>query len=96
MNTLLVLVPQFLTFIKTYCFLPLVIVLAVWGTLYGVGLWEAAWADIRNSGTDVRGTIRIVQQIRYERWSRRDPRTMAFYAGTFSIIALLILSLIYG
>ena len=96
MNNVLELVHHSLTFVKTYGFLPLVIFVATYGAVFGTHLMNAAWADIRNSGADFLETMRIARAIHYERRLKRDPVAMAFSYGAPAIIALLILSLIYG
>ncbi len=96
MNNIVALLQGFLTFVRSYCLLPLIIMVSVWGCIFKMRIWHAAWDDIRNPGTDVRETMHMAHVIYYERWSRRDPATIAYVCGLASTVALVILSLIYG
>jgi hypothetical protein len=96
MNNLLEPVQHLLTFIKAYCLLPLIVVGWIWTTVYQLRLMNAAWADIRNSGSGIVETTRIAHQIHYQRWSKRDLPMMLLYGYLCSVAAILFLSLIYG
>jgi hypothetical protein len=96
MNNVLELVHHSLTFVKVYGFVPLVIFVAAYGAIYGKLVMNAAWADIRNPGTDFSETIRLARAMHYERRSKQDPFAMGYSYGAPAIIALLVLSLIYG
>jgi hypothetical protein len=96
MNDVLVLIHDFLTFVKSYCFLPLLLGVAAYAATYGISLRNSAWSDIRNTGTSVVETNRLAYAIFLERRAKRDPATVGYIFGLPPVIALLVLSLIYG
>ena len=96
MNDGLVLIHDFLTFVRSYCFLPLLLGVAAYAATYGISLQNSAWSDIRNSGTGYIETRRLGYLIFLERRAKRDPATMGYILGLPPVIALLVLSLIYG
>ena len=96
MSDLLLLIHGFLTFVKSYCFVPLAIAVAAFGTAYGMSIWNSAWSDIRNAGTGVRETNHFSHVIFWKRRSKRDLPTMIYVFVLPPIIVLMILSLIYA
>ena len=96
MSDFLLLIHSFMTFVKSYCFLPLAIAVAAYGATYGMSIRNSAWSDIRNTGTGVRETNHLAHVIFWERRSKRDLPTMIYVFALPPIIVLLILSLIYG
>jgi hypothetical protein len=96
MSDFLLLVHGFLTFVKSYCFLPLTIAVATYAAGYSMSIRNSAWSDIRNVGTGLRETNHLVHVIFWERRSKRDLLTMIYVFALPPIIVLLVLSLIYG
>lgn len=66
-----------------------------YAVIYCKRILNAAWADVRNSGTDVVETFRLAKRISLERLSRRELPTMIYVVGMPLIIVLLLLSVIY-
>ena len=96
MGDVLLLIQGFLTFVKSYCFLALPILIAGYGFAYNQYIQRAARADIRNPGTNIIETYRLARVIAFERLSRRDLPTMIYVIGMPCLIALWILALVYG
>lgn len=96
MNDPLVLVHEFLAFVKSCCFFPLLLTVAAYAAAYGMSLRNSAWSDIRNAGTGLAETNRLAFVIFRERRSKRDPATMIYIFAIPPMIALLVLSLFYG
>lgn len=96
MNHLLTPAHEFLAFVKSYCWLPLMVFVTLFGASYRASIHRAAWSDIRNPGADFLTTMHLANVIQYERRLNRNPWTMAYRYGVPFLIALLLLSLIFG
>jgi hypothetical protein len=96
MSCLLWIMRDFLTFVKSYAFLPLRIILAAAALAYNHSIISAARSDIRNHRADIVETFRLAKQISSERFSRRELPAMIYRIGFPSVVVLIILSLAYG
>jgi hypothetical protein len=96
MNSLLSPIGCFLTFVKIYCWLPLLFAICIYGAVQGTRVFHSALSDDRNYGTGLQETIQLTHRISRERFAKRDVATMIYVFGLPSVIALLVLSLIYG
>ena len=95
MKEFLSIIHSFLTFVKSYYLVPLLIVV-VFARWYGASISKAASSDIRNAGTGFVETRRLGQLIFWERRARRDLPTMIFCYGLPPIIALWVLAMFLG
>ena len=96
MNDAPLLIHDFLTFVKWYCFFPLLLSVAAYAATYSMSIQNSASSDIRNGGTGVVETYWLAYAIFLERRAKRDPATMGYIFGLPAMIALLVLSLFYG
>jgi len=86
---------DFLSFVKAYYWVPLILI-ASFGAYYGLSIHRAAWSDIRNTGTGFIETSRLAQGIFLERRAKRDWPTMIYCYGLPPIIALWIAVMFLG
>ncbi len=96
MNSLLSPIGSFLTFVKLYCWLPLLAAICIYAAVQATRVFHAALSDARNYGTGLQETIRLTHKISRERFARRDVPTLIYLFGVPAGIALLVLSLVYG
>jgi hypothetical protein len=95
MNEFLLLIHGFLTLVKSYYLVPLLVV-AGFVTAFSLSIRNAAWSDIRNMGTGFVETGRLAQLIFLERRAKRDLLTMIYCYELPPIIVLWVLAMFWG
>jgi hypothetical protein len=96
MNNMVLLLHEFLTLVKSYYLVP-VIVVCVYSLTYNMSIRNAAWSDIRHPPDA--GFIeahRLARLIFYERRSKRDWPTMIYCYGLPPVVIIFVVATFLG